>query len=123
MSKATKEKIEEDKAELRRLLPKGSKLYVIIRSVSSSGMSRVMTPIVLQIRSVLGETSDGRIGGDIDSLNPGARISRVLGVQYVDDGNHSLRVKGVGMNMAFWLADALSNALYNEPGAITHDVL
>lgn len=116
MSKATKAEIETAKEELRKLLPKGSKLHMIIRSVSSSGMSRVITPVVLTVHKEGKKT-------EIWSSNPGRRIGMVLGVAYVDDGSHSLRVRGVGMNMAFWLADALSHALHNEPGAITHDVL
>lgn len=116
--------IDEHKAELRKILPEGSTLRFIIRSVSSSGMSRVMTPIILVVNQKM-EHPTGDIFRDYEvwPRYPGRRIAAVLGLRYIDDGNHSFRINGCGMDMCFAVANDLSYALYGKGNCIKHETL
>lgn len=83
------------KAELRALLAPGDKVYCILRSVSSSGMSR---SISLYVKS----EGDMR---NVDSL-----VSDALGYKLAKKGG--LQVSGCGMDMGFHLVYALGCALW-----------
>ena len=100
-------KIDQDKAQLRDMLGDKPNVYTILRSVSSSGMSR---QISLKI-SHKGEIIDitylaARIMGD--------KLSEKL-------GHNTIRVNGCGMDMGFHLVYGLSSILYagqDRPGYI-----
>jgi hypothetical protein len=114
MSARSIEDVEASKEFLCRLLPRGSTLHLIVRSVAKSGMSRVMTPIVMQI------SDDSET---VWAVYPGRHITTVLSLRDVDDGRNSFRIRGGGMDMGFAVADHLSRVLYGEPGQITHKFL
>ena len=91
-------KLDQDKAQLRDLLGDQPNVYTILRSVSSSGMSR---HISLKI-SHKGEIIDitylaARVMGD--------KVSEKL-------GHNTIRVNGCGMDMGFHLTYNLSSILY-----------
>ena len=83
------------KAELRTLLAPGAKVYCILRSVSSSGMSRAISLYV---------KSEGDMR-NIDSLSAGA-----LG--YKLSKKEGLLVSGCGMDMGFLLVYSLGSTLW-----------
>lgn len=110
MSKKEKEDEKQAAIEtLRSLLPRGAKIYVIVRDVARSGMSRRM---------------------DIYAIDPGesprwitGHVARALGLTTTA---HGLRIHGYGMDMTFALADDLSRTLYRAgygPNGLTREVL
>lgn len=88
-------KKELEKAEalemLKHYIKPSSKINIFITSVARSGMSRRM-----------------KIYNKDMSLNFTYNVARVLDLNENDEG---VRVGGCGMDMAFWLADALTYAL------------
>ena len=91
------------KAELRALLTPGAKVYCILRSVSSSGMSRAISLYV---------KSEGDMR-NIDSLSADA-----LG--YKLSKKEGLLVSGCGMDMGFALVDHLGCALWPNGTGTPH---
>ena len=90
------------KAELRALLTPGAKVYCILRSVSSSGMSRAISLYV---------KSEGDMR-NIDSLSAdalGYKLAKKTGVM----------VSGCGMDMGFHLVYSLGSTLWPD-GTGTH---
>src|SRR5690349_7420785 len=84
-------------AELRALCPPGSTVYTILRSVSRSGMSRVITPLVL--------TPDG-------PRYLTHTVGTLLGLTSKRGFQDGLRIDGGGMDMGFHLVNSLSYALH-----------
>lgn len=93
------------KAELRRLLAPGAKVYCILRSVSASGMTRAISLYV---------NSDGAMRG-IDSLSADA-----LGYKLVK--KEGLQVSGCGMDMGFHLVYSLGCALWPNGTETPHGI-
>jgi len=90
--------IQETKNELRKLLRKGKhRVYIVQRSVSSSGMTRKLDCYTI-------------IGGELRYLT--TMIADVLG--WGLDKNYKLIVRGCGMDMHFHTVYSLSCALYND---------
>ena len=83
------------KAELRKLLAPGDNVYVILRSVSASGMSRAISLYV---------QSEGDMR-NIDSL-----IADMLGYKLAKQTG--VTVSGCGMDMGFHLVYSLGCALW-----------
>lgn len=90
---------------LRAMLPKGSTVYLVLRRVAPSGMSRNISPLAI----VNGEPRD---------------ISRhvlAVGVGYKPRGNgDGVRMAGAGMDMGFSLVYDLAHTLYGDGYALTH---
>lgn len=84
-------------AELRALLPPGSTVYTILRSVSRSGMSRVITPLVLTASGPRFLTY---------------AVASALGLPVKRGFVDGLRIDGGGMDMGFHLVSSLSYALH-----------
>ena len=93
------------KAELRALLTPGDKVYCILRSVSSSGMSRAIS---LYVKSA----GDMR---NIDSLSADA-----LGYKLAK--KEGLLVSGCGMDMGFHLVYSLGCALWPAGTGTPHGI-
>jgi hypothetical protein len=95
-TKAQQEEIEHAKTNLRAILPPGSTIYTVLKSVARSGMSRHIAVYAI-------------VNGEPQSIN--WETAKVLGYTRSDDG--SLKVSGGGMDMGFHLAYSLSRSLYN----------
>ena len=93
------------KAELRTLLVPGAKVYCILRSVSSSGMSRAVS---LYVKSA----GDMR---NIDSLS-----ADVLGYKLAK--KEGLLVSGCGMDMGFHLVYSLGRTLWPNGTETAHGI-
>lgn len=83
--------------ELRALCPPGTTVYTILRSVSRSGMSRVITPLVIH-------------NGEPHPLS--YSVGLVLGEKVRQGFNDGLVIAGGGMDMGFHLVNSLSYALH-----------
>lgn len=88
-------KIEETKSQLLELIKEDSEIVVVLHSASKSGMSRKMSAYVIK---------------DNKLINLNLFVER-LGICKRDKNGH-LIVQGCGMDMAFWLADAIKSELY-----------
>jgi hypothetical protein len=86
-------------ADLRELCPPGTTVYTILRSVSRSGMSRTITPVLL--------TPDG-------PRYLTHSVGLVLGLTAKRGFNDALRIDGGGMDMGFHLVNSLSYALHGR---------
>lgn len=105
-SKAAKAKEAQTNAieRLREMFPTGAYVSTVIRSVSSSGMTRGI--------SVLHTEEDGCIY-DVSHL-----VARAVGRPLHRTGG--VKCVGVGMDMAWDLAYNLSHALYGDGYALRH---
>ena len=91
-------KVEQDKAELRDMLGATPNVYTILRSVSSSGMTRHISLKIVHKGELI----------DITYL-----ASRVLGDKISEKlGFNTIKMNGCGMDMGFNLVYNLSSVLY-----------
>ena len=91
-------KLDQDKAQLRDLLGDQPNVYTILRSVSSSGMSRHISLKIAHKGEII----------DITYL-----AARVMGDKLSEKlGHNTIRVNGCGMDMGFHLTYGLSSILY-----------
>lgn len=84
-------------AELRALLPPGSTVYTILRSVSRSGMTRIITPLVIQ---------------NGEPVNLTWRVGKVLGWGIRHGFQDGIKCDGCGSDMGHDLVHSLSYALH-----------
>lgn len=96
--KVSKTEKQEALSHLRSLLPPGSTVHTILRHVSSSGMMRAISPIVIKN----GESQDVTYW-----------VSRVLG-EPIHPKHYGVKMSGCGMDMGFHLVYSLSYALYPD---------
>jgi hypothetical protein len=90
---------------LGRYVSEGSTVYTVLRSVSSSGMSRTLS---------LKVAKEGKI------LDLTYYASIVLDWPLVEvNGSRALRVGGCGMDMGFHTVYTLSRVLFREEGSTT----
>jgi hypothetical protein len=96
---------QESREILLAILGKGGKkttnVFTIVRHVSSSGMSRVIQPIVFE---------SGRPG---QPSYLGFHAARVIGWPY-DRKHEGVKVSGAGMDMTFHLVYTLSQVLFKD---------
>ena len=98
---ATTEQIREGADYLRTLIPPGTTVYVIPRSVARSGLSRVLSLVVVR-------------RGEVVVVPPGP-VARVTGRRTAStNGSIGVRVSAAGMDAAFALISDLSLALYRD---------
>lgn len=91
---------------LRELVPRGTRVFTILRRAARSGMSREIGLVVM---------SNGR------PLHPNWLACQVLGLRQGDrDG---IVVRGCGMDMGFAVVTDLAQALYADPCALSHEWL
>jgi len=90
---------------LRKYFPPGSTIYTICRSVSRSGMSRVISVVAL--------TPDGP---RFLSYHVGALLKWPV----TERGESGVKVRGCGMDMGFHVAYTLSHALHGNGYACSH---
>ncbi|MDD5009584.1 MAG: hypothetical protein PHC68_14430 [Syntrophorhabdaceae bacterium] len=91
--------------ELRKLLPAGSTVYVILRSVSRSGMSRIMSAYTIKNNKPI--FLDGCVA-------PLLELPRK---------NEGMRVTGCGMDMGFWLVSSIAKKLGYDTGELDYRLL
>lgn len=99
-SQSRAKEVEEAKEYLKALLPPGSEVLTLVRSVSRSGMSRVIDFFV------------------IDPADHGLKwissyVAKVLG-HNLSRGDQGIRIHGCGMDMCFHSVYSLSRALYPD---------
>lgn len=100
-SKAEKEVAREI---LERFFPKGSTVYTVLRSVSRSGMTRIIGVVAIQ---------------DGEPYHPNYATAAILdrAVKFDRDG---VVCHGAGMDMGFELAYSIGRALYDDGYALNH---
>ena len=109
--KLTQADLDEYKADLRKLFPKGSTVYTVLRHLGRSGTSRDISVLSIAAHQ----------GGEVYPLHPSVRVAAVLGYRVVDrHGDYALRVGGGGMDMGFHIAHSLGLALYGDGYALNH---
>ncbi|MHB1952836.1 MAG: hypothetical protein ACYCOU_03725 [Sulfobacillus sp.] len=101
--KQTKKQSEQEQliSQLREWMPRGTTVYTILRSVSRSGMQRIISPIVFQ---------------NGEPIFPEYNIAKLLGWNLAKD--QGIKVTGAGMDMGFHLVYTLSQVLYGEAYAL-----
>lgn len=105
---ATKKEIERTEAieKLREIIKPGDTLYTVLRHVSSSGMSRVI--------SVVSVSPDGDIR-NLDYLISQLGHYRRTPISAKHDG---LKVGGAGMDMGFAVVYDVSHTVFNDGYAL-----
>lgn len=107
-SKAALEKAEA-LADLKRIFPRGSTVYTILRSAAKSGLSRVVSVVAI---------SDGY------ATHPNWAVSVALGLRAKRGGAHDgVTMQGGGMDMGWELSYRLGELLYNDGNALKHQWL
>jgi hypothetical protein len=103
MSKASQKRADREESKERLLsyyLKPGAKVYTVVRSVSSSGMSRTMSLYVV---------IDGQL------CNITYHAAKALDYSLVDvNGARVMRVSGCGMDMGFHAVYSLSAFLFRD---------
>ena len=95
-------------ADLRALLPPGSTVYTILRSVSRSGMSRTLSVCISEPNEK--DRIEYRAIRDLTHL-----AGKVLGLTRKDGWHYNaVKVDGCGMDMGFHVVYALASALYPD---------
>lgn len=92
---------------LLELLPVGTRIYTIVRSVSQSGMSRHISALVIK---------DGELR-DITHLLERAGFGKHRA------GKPGLYITGVNMDMCFKLVYDVSRTLYDDGDAISYETI
>lgn len=102
MSKKSEKEAERQEAieRLRELCPPGTTIYTVLRHVSRSGMSRLITVCMVK---------DGRIR-DL-TWDAGKALDWPL-----PSGKRGIRTDGAGMDMGFHLVHSLSYAIHGMQG-------
>lgn len=103
MTKLTAEQ-QEYRDGLENMLPKGSKVYTLIRSVSSSGMSRRISVFTI-------------IDGELVDLDWKLERAGIAKRRANKDG---LYIQGVGMDMCFALTYDIATTLHGDGYSITN---
>lgn len=104
--KFSKEELAQAKDKLREWFPKGSTVHTVLRSVSSSGMTRVIGVLCIK-----GETI----------LHPNYNVAGVLGRRWCNGGlGDGVEARGAGMDMGFDLVYSLASVLYGDGYALRH---
>jgi hypothetical protein len=107
MTKKQQKKLDYDYAKeqlLTHYINEGDTVYTVLRSVSSSGMSRTMS---------LKVAKDGKI------LDLTYYASVVLDYPLVEvNGSRAIRVGGAGMDMGFHVVYSLSSVLFRDESPI-----
>ena len=92
--------------QLREWMPRGSRVFLVLRHRSRNGMSREIGVVVFR---------DGH------ALHPNGNVAETLGLRV--GKRDGVLVRGCGMDMGFDLVRRLSSALYDESQALTHEWL
>lgn len=105
MNQKQKEKAEA-LARLREWIKPGDTVYTILRHVSASGMSRVLSVVLVKPQ---------KKGEEPLILHPNHAVSRALGLTLVTHhGSDGVRVGGGGMDMGFHVVYNLGRALWPD---------
>jgi hypothetical protein len=104
---------------LTRWFPKGSTVYTILRSVSRTGMTRVIGVVSLRATPVQHMAGHPSADYEVSVAHPNYYASLLTGYKLMerDDG---LKLHGAGMDMGFELAYTLSRELYGDGYALNH---
>lgn len=93
--------------ELRKLLPRGSTVYTIVRHVSSSGMFRIIDMFIVRKNRV-------------QMISPS--LLREVGFPYKKDKRvDGYRISGVGMDMGFSMVYTLSIKVWKDGYALKQE--
>ena len=100
-------------SELRAWMPKGSTVYTILRSRARSGMSRVISPVVLQPKTY---DSGNGVEWEAEPIFPEYKVAQLLGWSL--DKDQGIKVHGCGMDMGFHMVYTLASILYDDGNAL-----
>mgnify|MGYP001037852508 CR=1 FL=1 len=106
--KYSKEETENAKAALLELIPSGSTVYTVLRSVSRSGMFRRIDLYAIDNSPRTLELNNGR--PLLRYLSGYAAV--VMGIPRAPNGKQGLGTTGCGMDMGFNMVDNLRAALF-----------
>lgn len=99
-------KMAQARENLRKFCPEGGKVYIVLRSVAKSGMSRTLSLFVI-------------CDGELSDITGYAAHS--LGWPLVNaKGSRAMRVEGCGMDMGFHAVSSLARALYGDDYELRH---
>lgn len=105
----TKAQIEEARESLSKWLKPGDTVYTILRHRAASGMSRVISLVIL------------RKG---QPLHPNWSAAALLGMPTKQvNGSDGIKINGCGMDMGFDLVHSLALALFNDGNALKQEWL
>lgn len=93
---------------LRKLFPKGSTVYTILRNVNRAGTVREI--------GVIG------VPGPNEVRQPNHDVAEILDLRLNERGD-GLKVKGGGMDMGYKIAHDLGRELYEDGRALSHSWL
>lgn len=99
MTKAEKEEQAEAIERLRDFLSPGDTVYTILRHVAKSGMSRLVSVVVIP-------------EGEREPFDITTWVARALQVYKMDRDRHALRVQGCGMDAGFEVVYNLGRVMY-----------
>ena len=101
----------ESLARLRAYFPPGSEVTTVVRHVTQSGMSRVISVLAIRTHN---PQSDGDVANWRDRIiNVSRDVARVVGWAY-DNDHGGVYVTGCGMDMAFHTVYTLASILYRD---------
>lgn len=106
--KYSKEEIKNAREALADLLPSGSTVYTVLRSVSRSGMFRRIDLYTIDDNPRMREINGGKPRMQYIS----GYVAVLLGLARPPMGTQGLGVKGCGMDMGFHIVDSLAGALF-----------
>jgi len=109
--KHTKADIERARETLLRCYPKGSTVYTILRSVSRSGMQRVIGLVALKV-------DPDTLG--INEWFPGWSVSVLLGYPLASGMKDGVKVNGCGFDAGYDIAYNLGRVLYDDGYSLKH---
>jgi hypothetical protein len=123
MPKFTKEEIEEAKKNLREIVKPGSRVYCILRRVSSSGMSRTIDLVVVEAEHTTIYPTDPATGRADYTAKGKRKLTghRVRSIGWLaakamertyDRDINGIKIGGCGMDMGFSLVYDLGYTLY-----------
>lgn len=93
--------------QLRKWMPRGTKVFTLVRRVGRTGMSREIALMVI----------DRERPGEL--IHPNHLVGEVLGLKV--GSREGLVVKGCGMDFGYDLVYRLGNALYDDPQALKQE--
>lgn len=94
---------------LTHYIDQGSIIYTVVRSVSASGMSRIMSFKVVK-------------GGELCDVT--YYVAGLLNYSLNDyQGHNTIRVNGCGMDMAFHVVSSVATVLFNDYKTLRSEII
>lgn len=98
-------------ASLGTLLHPGDTVWTVLRHVSRSGMSRVISPVVIHERH----------GGELSLWDVSWYVAGLTGHRFSDEP-YGVKVDGAGMDMGFHLVYGLARVLFRDVDVLSSEL-